>query len=212
MNLLDIIFPPKCVYCNKSGKYICEKCFSKLNNKYLFKKVNNDFFDYFVCGDFYQGITKIQIHNFKFHEKSYLYKYFIELILENKEIYNFLKKFDIITFVPMTSNKKLIRGYNQSELLAEELGKSLNINVLNLLDKVKENKVQSSLSGKERTKNVENVFQFLNQNNCIFNKNIILVDDIFTTGSTIREVSKILKQNGVNKICAFTICKTKYMI
>ena len=208
MSLLDIIFPEKCLYCKKLGKYICKECYNKLNNKYYFKKFNNDYFDYVICGSFYKETIRAQLHNFKFHEQSYLYKYFIELILNNAEIYSFLKKFNLITYIPMTKNKKLIRGYNQAELLAKELGKSLNIEVLNLLEKLKENRVQSSLSKTERIKNVEDVFEFSKKHSDILNKNIILVDDIYTTGSTARACSKIIKENGANKICVFTVSKT----
>lgn len=209
MNLLDIIFPEKCIYCNKYGRYICQNCFNKLDNKYLFKKIDNDFFNYLICGTIYKNKTKIQIHNFKFHEQSYLHKYFIELILNNRSIYEFLKKFDYITYIPMTKNKKLLRGYNQAELLALELGKRLDIKVVKLLEKFKENKTQSSLLKEERVKNVQDIFEFYNEQKAslFVHKNIILIDDIFTTGSTVRSASKVLKKNNVNKICVLTISK-----
>ena len=206
--ILDFIFEPRCVFCKKIGKYICENCYEKLNNKYLFQKVEKDYFDYIYCGSFYNDLIKKQIHNFKFHDKPYLYKYFIELSLtKNEKIFNFLKKFDLITYIPMNNQKELKRGYNQSKLLAKELGKRLKIDVLKTLEKPRIIKTQSSLSEEERKINARGAFEFIDGKD-IKNKNIILVDDILTTGSTARSASKILKLNGANKICVFAISKT----
>ena len=205
--LLDNLFPERCLYCGKYGKYICEYCYNKLNNEYIFRKVYNDYFDYIICSSYYIGDIKKKIHNFKFHEQSYLYKYLIEICLLNNKICNFLKNFDLITYVPMNYNKQLKRGYNQSELLAKELGKRLNIEVVKTLNKPLQFKVQSTLSEKERIDNVKNAFEFIGGDN-IKNKNIILVDDIITTGSTIRTCSKILKNFQVKEICILAIAKT----
>ena len=204
--ILDIIFPERCLYCKKVGKIVCDNCLKKINNKYLFKKVNNKYFDYFYSYSFYNGETKKLIHAFKFYEKAYLYKYFIGLSLRDEKIYMFLNKYDLITYVPMTLKKQRARGYNQSRLLANELGRKLNTKVEKYLNKTNENKIQNSLSEKERIKNVENIFDFNGGN--INNKNIILVDDILTTGATVNSCSKILKENGAKNICVYTIAKT----
>ena len=205
--ILDLIFPDKCMYCGKIGEIICKNCLRKINIPYLFKKVNNDWFDYVFCGSYYKGIIKHRIHSFKFHKKSYLYKYFIKLCLRERKTYEFLKSFDCITYVPMSYKKELKRGYNQSKLLAKELGKNLNLPVLNCLEKIKENKTQSSLSEKERIENVKDVYD-LAKNVDIKGKNIILVDDILTTGSTARACSKVLKIHKIGEICLFAIAKT----
>lgn len=207
--ILDFIFPETCVYCGKIGNIICKECLRKINYKYLFKKIKNEYFDYLYCSSFYKTDIKKKIHKFKFKENSYLYKFFIEESLKNKEIYESLKKFDLITFVPMTKYKEKLRGYNQSYLLAKELGKRLEIEDKELLIKSKENKRQGSLSEIQRQENVKNVFEFDKSFN-IKGKNIILVDDIITTGATIRSCSKALKDNGAGKILAFAIAKTEY--
>lgn len=192
----------------KYGKYICDECYEKYKNKYLFRKIENENFDYIFCSSFYTNFIKNKIHNFKFFNKSYLYMFFIELSLRNEKIVNFLKNFDLITYIPMNLKKEDERGYNQSKLLSEELGKKLGIKVEKLLEKQKQCKTQSKLSEKEREENIKDAFKFVN-NKGLKNKNIILVDDILTTGSTIREASKILKESGANKICIFAIAKTK---
>ena len=205
--ILDILFPEKCLYCKKYGKIICDNCFEKLNNKSLFKKVYRNFYDYIFCSSFYNDLIKNQIHNFKFHEKAYFYKYFIEISLKNSKIVEFMKKFDLITFVPMNSKKQNIRGYNQSELLANELGKRLGVKVIKTLEKQINIKTQSTLNEIDREKNAQNAFKIV-PNIYLNNKNIILVDDIFTTGATVKNASKILKENNCNKILVFTVAKT----
>ena len=205
---LDILFPKKCFYCHKIGKVICNSCMKKIQTSYLLKKTDNNYFDYIYCGTYYKGNIKTQIHNFKFHEKAYLYQYLIEMTLRDKKVLDFLKAFDMITYVPMYIKKEQRRGYNQAELLAKELGKRLNIEVISCLEKKKDNKVQSSLSEQERIINVQDVFDFIKDVN-IKDKSIILVDDVLTTGATVNNCAKILKDNKAGKICVFAISKTK---
>ena len=205
--ILDLIFPDTCFYCGKLGKIICNDCLKKINIPYLFKKLNNEDFDYVFCGSYYKNEIRNMIHSFKFHKKAYLYKYFIKLCLRDKKIYEFLRKFDCITYVPMHYKKQIKRGYNQSELLAKELGKRLDLPVLKCLEKIKENKVQSLLSEKERVQNVKGVYKICGSID-IKGKNIILVDDILTTGSTAKSCSKILKTCKPKTICVFSIAKT----
>ena len=84
----------------------------------------------------------------------------------------------------------------------------MNIEVISCLEKKKDNKVQSSLSEQERLINVQDVFDFIKDVN-IKDKSIILVDDVLTTGATVNNCAKILKDNKAEKICVFAISKTK---
>ena len=206
--MLDILFPDKCLYCKKYGKIICNECFKKLNNKSIFKRLNGNYFDYIFCTSFYNELIKSQIHKFKFYNQAYFYRYFIEISLRDCKIFDFLKKFDFITYIPMNYKKQIKRGYNQSELLAKELGKKLKIKVINTLKKIDGVKTQSTLTKEERKENVKNAFEFIGDRD-LKGKNIILVDDILTTGSTAEASSKILKENNVNIICVFAIAKTQ---
>ena len=116
-----------------------------------------------------------------------------------------MKKYDIIIPVPMYKNKKSARGYNQAELLAQEL-QDITPYKKGILLKIKDTKKQSTLNKQEREQNLIGAYKIQN-GEIIQNKNIILLDDIYTTGSTANECSKILKQAGANKICVLTIAK-----
>ena len=209
--LLDLIYPPICGICDKiNKKNLCKKCELKIK-KYEINKIEdyrNDkhkYFDYQIKMFRYENIIREKIIDYKFNEKAYLYKTFEKMILKTKKTYGFLKKYDIILYVPMFRKHKLIRGYNQSELIARKISNTLGIPLeKNNLIKVIETKKQSTLTKSQREKNVKNAFKIKNPER-IRNKKIILFDDIYTTGSTVNECSKILKNAGAAEIVVLTI-------
>ena len=146
--------------------------------------------------------------DYKFRDKSYLYELFAKIITKNEKICGILEKYDIIIPVPIHKKRKKQRGYNQSELVARQISKNIaNLQLENkAFIKIKNNKPQSTLSKKQRKQNVKNVYKLENKGK-IENKNIVLFDDIYTTGNTANEIAKILKRNGANKILVLTIAK-----
>ena len=206
--LLDIIYPPVCGICDKiNKKSLCKKCEIKIKPYQIneIEKIKNKSFDYQIKILKYENIIRDKIINYKFNEKAYLYKTFAKIILKNKKIYGFLKKYDIIMCVPMHIKKKMLRGYNQSELIAKELAKKLQIEKqFNNLIKIKDTKKQSTLTKEQRKTNLKNAFQIKNSEK-VKNKKVILFDDIYTTGSTVEECSKVLKRVGVSSIAVVTL-------
>ena len=153
-------------------------------------------------------MIKNRLINFKFHEKIYIYKAFVNFMLKNKKVCNFLKNYDIIIPVPIHYNRKVTRGYNQSALLAKEIAKKITkIEYANnvLLKKIN-NKPQSTKNKKERNNNVLGVY-FVKNESKIWNKKVLLVDDIYTTGSTVNECARMLKIKGAKEVAVFTIAK-----
>ena len=209
--ILDLIFPNVCGFCDKVNKNsLCKNCelmLSKYEINCIKKIINEKYFDYLCCLLKYENNVREKIIQYKFNEKSYLYKTFTKIIIKNKKIYGFLKLYDIIIPVPMHKNKKAVRGYNQSELIAKEMSKNMGLSFENdVLIKTKNTQVQSLLKKTQRTDNVKNAFA-INNNEKINNKKVILIDDIYTTGSTVNECSKVLKQAGAKEICVVTIAK-----
>ncbi len=209
--MLDLIYPPVCGICGKiNKKHLCAKCIQNLKSYEInrienYKKDKDKYFDYAIKTFRYEGIIRNKIIDYKFNEKAYLSKTFQKMITKNEKIYRFLKKYDIILYVPMFKKRKEERGYNQTELIAIELAKTLGIKIeKNNLIKVKDTKKQSTLTKLERADNVKNVFA-IQKPDRIINKNIIIVDDIYTTGSTLNECSKTLKKSGAAEIAIITI-------
>ena len=141
-------------------------------------------------------------------EKPYLYKSFCEIFVKNKKVCEFLKNYDIIISVPMYKKKKNQRGYNQSELIAREIAKKVkNIEYRSdILLKIKNTANQSLLNKEQRQENLKNAYEVKNKE-YISNKNILIFDDIYTTGSTANECSKMLVEAGARSIGILTIAK-----
>ena len=213
-NILNLIYPETCGVCGRiCQESLCKKCEIKLKefelkNKRIKIIRNNDIFVDEIYSIYrYDGLIRALILKYKFNNKSYLYKTFSKIILNNKKICGFLKKYDIIIPVPIHKKRKSKRGYNQTELVACKLASKLNLKLeRSVLIKVKNTRRQSELSREDRKINVLNAFKVSNIN-VTKEKNILILDDIYTTGSTVNECAKILKNSGAKKIGVLTIAK-----
>ena len=205
--LLNFLFPPVCGICGKMDEnWVCENCYNKLKINIIYNKAINKFYDEQIYLFKYKDIRNL-ILRYKFNNQSYLNNTFANIILKNKKLCRKIKIYDIIIPVPMFYKKKKNRGYNQTELITSKIAKCLGIYTNNnILIKSKNTKTQSTLKEKNRYENIKNAFSIKN-NELIKNKNIILFDDIITTGATVNECSKILKQNGVKNILVLSIAK-----
>lgn len=209
-NILNLVYPNVCGFCNKICKEcLCKKCEIK-TKKYeinLIQKNKNKYFEELFCIFKYESIIREILIKYKFNNKSYIYKTFSKIILKNKKTCGFLEKYDIIIPVPISRKRKYERGYNQTELIAKEIAKILNIKLENnILIKIIDTKVQSELSKKDRLNNVKNAFKIINDGK-IKDMNVLIFDDIYTTGSTVNECAKVLKIAGANKVGILTIAK-----
>ncbi|MGN1351256.1 MAG: ComF family protein [Clostridia bacterium] len=155
----------------------------------------------------YEGIVRDAIIKYKFDEKAYLYKTFAKIILNDKKICRFLKTYDIIMPVPMHKRKMDLRGYNQTELIAREIANILNLKMpIGALIKIKDTTMQSTLNLAERKENVKGVYK-ATDGKIFEGKNVIIFDDIFTTGNTALEVAKVIKKAGAKNIIVLAIAK-----
>lgn len=211
-NILNLIYPPVCGFCNKINQNnICKKCELKIrgemicNVDYYYNKNFNKHIYIFK----YESLIRDKIVQYKFNNKSYMYKSFANLIVKDKKIYNFLKSYDIIVPVPISKKRKKERGYNQCELIAKDISKKMHTLKLgtDILYKIVNNAPQSTLSKFGRTKNVKDVYNLNKNCSIVKDKKIILFDDVYTTGSTANECSKLLKIAGAQRIDVLTIAK-----
>lgn len=209
-NLLNIIYPKRCFWCmkkiNENLTYTCEKCSNILEyrlNECLDVVMHDSYFDRLISCFLYKGEIREKILKFKFFNKPFLGKVFskyIAYILKKKDI-----SIDLIVPVPMYYMRYFVRGYNQSEILAKVISDEVGVRFSsNVLKKIRKSRVQSTLNAKDRKNNVMNTYS-VNKKNEILGKSILLVDDIYTTGATVDECSKVLKENGAEKIIVVTI-------
>ena len=220
--ILEYIFLPTCGVCGKLGEgYLCKNCRKELEkyslliknkceNIEMHKAVIKEIKSTEICKLHvfkYEDVIRNLILNYKFNDKSYLYKTFCEFIVKNKKIVEFIKSYDIIIPVPMFKTKIRKRGYNQSELIAKEIAKNIGIKAYtDILLKIKDNKVQSSLNKQDREENTKNVYNLINSEK-IYNKKVLIFDDIYTTGNTVEACRKELGKANPSKIGILTLAK-----
>lgn len=210
--ILDLIYPPVCGICRQiSEEHLCHECAEILKkyeiNLYKSNKLKNIYYQESFFLYKYEDIIRHILIDYKFNNKSYLYKTFVKIILKNEKACGFLKKYDIIIPVPIHKNRRKTRGYNQTELIAKNIAKELNLNFMNNILIKKRNIIpQSQLSKIERKLNIKNAF-CLQHADLIKNKKILIIDDIYTTGTTVNECAKLLKAEGCNKIGIMTLAK-----
>ncbi|ADL52727.1 ComF family protein [Clostridium cellulovorans] len=209
-SVLYVIYPSKlsCIICDNEaveGISLCQECVNKI------PICKDEFFikEELECRSvsYYSYAMKELILNFKY-KKDFssgetlgylLYKYYERY----EEIY------DIITFVPMYKTDYLKRGFNQGEILARILGENKKVKVMELIVKVKGVKDQIGLDGMNRWSNLQGAFEINEKyKDSIANKNILIVDDVVTTGATSYCCYQQLKSAGAKKIKLLTLCKS----
>ena len=211
--VLNLLFPPICGICLKTSKtFICENCRELVNLKLLNKidTYSNKYFDNHLYIFEYEGIIRQRMLEYKFKNKAFIHSFFTEAVLNSKDNIQFIKQYDFIIPVPIHKNRKKERGgYNQSELIAKDISLLLpSIKLVNkVLIKSKNAVAQSTLNRTQRQINVNNVYKITNKEK-ICNKNILIIDDIYTTGSTVNECAKVLKKAGASNLGILTICKS----
>ena len=216
--LLNLFFPKFCLGCNKEGVYLCDDCRATLDirefdfsphDKKPLKGLSGL---YFALPYGERALTKKLIHQFKYQPyikdlaktlAGILIEHFVISGKNTDEIWNN----SILIPVPLDKKKLKIRGYNQSEELARELSKVLQIPVISdSLIKTRPTKPQMELSKEQREKNLENVFQIKNPTE-LRDKKIFLVDDVYTTGSTMEECARVLKEAGAKQVWGIALAR-----
>lgn len=208
--IIDFVYPRKCYLCNKiiikPDEFLCNYCSKNLKINTKIRVLNHENNIICISPFEYFGNIRNSIRRFKFHNYKYYSEFFAKIIANELQKIN-IKNFDYICCVPLTKSRQNIRGFNQAELLAKDISKILHIPCLNALRKIKNTKTQHELKLSERTVNVLGAFD-INSDLNIQNKNILLCDDIVTSGSTLLECVKILLNHNANSVTCCTIARS----
>lgn len=226
--LLDLLFPKRCVSCREPGSYLCSSCFSQIKliknplcpvceraavggatHPHCLGKYSLDGLTSIYV---YRGSVKAAIHRLKYRPWiTDLGKLLTETISQRADL-KFLEKDRkewLVVPVPLHKSRKRERGFNQSEILGRLLAQKLGLTFApNLLSRQRKTKSQVEFKGKQRQENVKGAFR-LNQKVGIKNDKlgILLVDDIWTTGATLKNCGNILKKAGFKKVWALTLAR-----
>ncbi len=203
--IFDLIFPQVCAICGKlNSKSLCNKCKIKLEKEFKYQTdyYENDLSKNFIEHNYffkYENLIRNQILALKFQEKPYVYKTITYFLKNMQKSFENLKMYDIIVVVPISKQRKIERGYNQSYLISKEISKILNIPIgRKILYKIKHTVPQNSLNKLQRGENAKGVYNVKNAYK-LYGKKILLIDDIYTTGNTLNECAKLLIENGIKR-------------
>ncbi len=228
--LINFILPPRCLFCGKevrSDNSLCPECFANINfiNRPYCHKCGRPFpdgiEDGMLCPDcigkrqpfrfcrsaiVYDDFSKKLILDFKFFDhienKLLLTRW---LYMAGRDIFD--AGADLIIPVPLHFTRMIKRKYNQSAMLSYALSEMCHIPAdYKSLKKIRRTKPQVHCNGKQRLRNVKNAFEVVHPEN-VKGKRIILIDDVYTTGSTLRECAKALKKAGARSVDALTVAR-----
>ncbi|MCI5656309.1 MAG: ComF family protein [Candidatus Pseudoruminococcus sp.] len=201
MNLLDLFFPRKCPYCLKlinRGELECAECRSEFPKEPYIRTLPSG--NKCVSAFMYDSKVREALTRYKFRGKREFYKSFgaiLANVVADGEIIA-----DIVTSVPLSKKRLRVRGYNQSELIARELAKILELDYAETLIKCCDNLEQHTLNHDVRAENIIGVYKVIDKIN-LQGKKILLIDDIVTTGYTLSECCRVLSESeNINITCA----------
>lgn len=230
--ILNYIFPPRCPVCDKildAGEAIHAKCYNKLyfvkepccvkcgapveskEQEYCFdcdRKQKSKTPDAYKQGRgvfVYRGAIKDSMYRFKYSNKREYADYYAKEAMASYSEWIKMTGVQAIVPVPMYGSKKRLRGYNQAEVFAKALSKECGLPLVrNGVKRIKDTVPLKTLSPEERKNNLKNAFQVTS--NIVQYDYILLVDDIYTTGSTADAVTRELLRMGAQEVYLLCIC------
>lgn len=222
--ILKLIYPWKCPGCGKLVEWgFCEECKQLIEKakepccEKCGKPLGEEWREY--CYDcqkteheyekgralwVHEGVVKKAVYDFKYKNRRIYAEFFAEEIAKQYGTLLYRWKIDEIIPIPVSRRRKRERGYNQAELLVKELEKLINIQGnYHSLVRIKDTKPQKKLNAMERKKNLSKAFLW--KGSQAPKRNILLVDDIYTTGNTIDSAAAVLKKNGALRVYFLTV-------
>jgi len=221
--IIELFYPTRCVNCGKYGLYLCSECYKKIdfcrtavcfycgkisNNGNICpscKRKNRSFLKSVIWVGQYDGVLKELIHSYKYSaviDIAPLLSEMVAQVLENKGGFNEC----IIVPVPIHKKRQIVRGFNQCEEIARLVSKRLNLRGGLVLERIINTKSQIGLNRGERQENIKGSIICRDQE-LIEGRSVVLIDDVATTGATLNECAKSLKEAGAKSITAVIIAR-----
>lgn len=237
MNLLDLLFPKTCVGCKRFGSYFCGECVKEIKQGELVcpfcERASLGGVVHAVCKrkfgldglwslGVYEGHLRVAIQKLKYKWVSEIAKELVDVTIEywaknSPVLLDKIKKDQgrswIVTAVPLHPTRQNWRGFNQSELLGKLFAFKLGLKYETVLKRVRNTTPQMKLLSHERKQNIKNAFELAGSNQFsavsrqLSDVNILLIDDVWTTGSTLKECGYMLKRGGAESVWALTIAR-----
>lgn len=206
---LDYIFPKFCLGCKIEGYLVCLTCLE--NYERCIEPISTSFFNYnhialanYNESDLLGNIIYSLKYNF-LEEMYFPIQYLFMSAFEKLNIYDY----DYIIPIPLHKKRFAERGFNQAKTISKALSSVINLPILDALSRIKHTKQQARLNRKDRLTNVLDAFELNRKllSEQIKDKSVIVVDDVFTTGSTMKECVSVLLSAGAKNVLAITLAK-----
>jgi len=229
MGILDLLFVKTCLTCGKEGKYICEKCVDKVGSprpicpeclgsetegKTHSGCLNPQGLDGLTSIWNYEGVIRKAVLALKYKYADEIAKELGEHATRKLLLKNYFSANQTLIPIPLYWLRENQRGFNQTEVIGKIIARNMGWKIeQNLLVRTKLKSPQTELNRKERISNIQGVFSassnFSRDGRLNFSKypNVIIFDDVWTTGSTLKEAAKILKQVGAEKVWGITLAR-----
>lgn len=237
MSFLDLLFPKRCLGCKKLGQFLCSSCQRDLkiqgtlvcpvceglsvggrSHSRCLGKLN---LDGLVCLWQYQGLTKALVKALKYQLIRELVEQTVDMALkqlwQNRkekylEFWQFLGKEPIILPIALHPLRWRWRGFNQAEIIGQKFAAFWQLPFsTKILERIKVTQPQVELRGKQRQQNIKGAFGLASQlnkrKNILGERQFLLIDDVWTTGATLREAGKVLKQAGAAEVWGLTLAR-----
>jgi len=234
--LISLLFPADCKICHHpleplSRSFICEDCWSKV--KWLEAphcsrcskpfpssstlqgvscllcsecRKEKSYFEKIFVPTLYEGVMKEAIHLLKYKKKTGI-SASLERIMKRYFDHIDLPHLDLVVPVPLHRKRFRERGFNQAELIADIVARYFRLKLVkNNLQRVRATKTQTTLARKERIKNIKGAFQVKNKGE-FQKKSLLLVDDVYTTGTTLKEAARVLKRAEAGEVYLFALAR-----
>jgi competence protein ComFC len=199
---LDLVFPPQCIGCKRHvGSLLCAECQAALTPSPLIREMDDPLQERQATA-LYGGALQSAIHGLKYRGKSAFAAILAKRLADTFAQTDWTPT--VLTAVPLHANRQKNRGFNQSALLATELSKLVQIPFNpQLVKRIKDTRPQVGLGIHDRQQNMESAFQA--DPTLCKDQQIVIVDDVYTTGATIRACASALLEAGASKVWALTV-------
>ncbi len=207
--LSDLLFPPRCVFCHRrlDEGDVCPDCQASIPRCGAIRG-RGEFFSKAAAPLYYEGSVRDAMLRYKFNNRRGYARPFSRLMAEcaGEELAG---RFDLITWAPVSRQRLRKRGFDQSELLAAGVADALGLELTSTLRKKRHTGPNSALDGREaRAANVLGAYEARNKD-VLSGRHVLLVDDVYTTGATLSECSRILLMAGAEDVVCLTFAAAR---
>lgn len=206
----DLLFPVFCISCSAEGEWLCQPCLEKLQSEIKPQVFGHPYLNKVIAlADYKNEIVARLIHLLKYEHVEEIGgisdKLIGVFIKNNSTVFNG-GRFSAIIPIPLHKKRYLERGFNQAEILTESWSRHLGVPILkNVLVRSRQTKTQVGLSGFERRSNLQGAFALRQPFAGL--ERVILVDDVFTTGSTMEEAARVLRASGTREVWGAVVAR-----